>query len=83
MYTDGTQDLMMMILQTPFSPPEEREENFALIVKKAKTRYFPVFEKVGAEIQFRSERGLPGASRGAVAGTLVSGDTGSGSSQLL
>lgn len=36
MYTDGTQDLMMMILQTPFSPPEEREENFALIVKKAK-----------------------------------------------
>ncbi|XP_016009346.1 glutathione S-transferase A4 [Rousettus aegyptiacus] len=46
MYTDGTQDLMMMILQTPFSPPEEREENFALIVKKAKTRYFPVFEKI-------------------------------------
>lgn len=82
MYTDGTQDLMMMILLVPFNPPEEREENLALITKKAKTRYFPVFEKVGAEIQFGSQRGLAGACRGAMAGALVSGDTGSGSSQL-
>lgn len=47
MYTDGTRHLMIMILPFPFDPPEEREEDFALIVKKAKTRYLPVFEKVG------------------------------------
>ncbi|XP_006835778.1 PREDICTED: glutathione S-transferase alpha-4-like [Chrysochloris asiatica] len=46
MYTDGTLDLMMMIALVPFKPPEEKEENIALIVKKAKTRYLPVFEKV-------------------------------------
>lgn len=47
MYTDGTLDLMMMVALAAFKPPEEKEENFALIVKRAKTRYFPVFEKVG------------------------------------
>lgn len=47
MYTDGTQDLMMMIMLAAFKPPEEKEENLALIMKKTKTRYFPVFEKVG------------------------------------
>ncbi|XP_019590309.1 glutathione S-transferase A4 isoform X2 [Rhinolophus sinicus] len=45
MYTDGTQDLMAMIMMAAFKPPEEKEENVALIVTKAKTRYFPVFEK--------------------------------------
>ncbi|XP_074189178.1 glutathione S-transferase alpha-4 isoform X3 [Rhinolophus sinicus] len=46
MYTDGTQDLMAMIMMAAFKPPEEKEENVALIVTKAKTRYFPVFEKI-------------------------------------
>ncbi|XP_043449103.1 glutathione S-transferase alpha-4-like [Prionailurus bengalensis] len=47
MYADGTLDLMMMTAQAAFKPPEEKEENLTLIVKKAKTRYFPAFEKVG------------------------------------
>ncbi|XP_029800356.1 glutathione S-transferase A4-like isoform X2 [Suricata suricatta] len=46
MYADGTLDLMMMIALAAFKPPEEKEENLTLIVKKAKTRYFPVFEKI-------------------------------------
>ncbi|XP_029399551.1 glutathione S-transferase A4 isoform X2 [Mus pahari] len=46
MYTDGTQDLMMMIAGTPFKAPKEKEESYALIVSRAKTRYFPVFEKI-------------------------------------
>ncbi|KAL6086275.1 hypothetical protein STEG23_007284, partial [Scotinomys teguina] len=46
MYADGTLDLMIMIAGVPFKPPEEKEENYALIVKRAKTRYFPVFEKI-------------------------------------
>ena len=45
MYTDGTLDLMVMITQAAFKPPKEKEESYALIVKRAKTRYFPVFEK--------------------------------------
>ena len=49
MYADGTLDLMMMTAQAAFKPPEEKEENLTLIVKKAKTRYFPAFEKVGGE----------------------------------
>ncbi|ELV11972.1 Glutathione S-transferase alpha-4 [Tupaia chinensis] len=46
MYVDGTLDLMMVMALAAFKPPEEKEENFALTVKKAKTRYFPVFEKI-------------------------------------
>ncbi|GAB5571615.1 glutathione S-transferase A4-like isoform X1 [Prionailurus iriomotensis] len=46
MYADGTLDLMMMTAQAAFKPPEEKEENLTLIVKKAKTRYFPAFEKI-------------------------------------
>ncbi|XP_057638305.1 glutathione S-transferase A4-like [Chionomys nivalis] len=46
MYTDGTLDLMIMIAQAAFKPPKEKEESYALIVKKAKTRYLPVFEKI-------------------------------------
>uniref|UniRef100_A0A8D1F3G5 glutathione transferase n=1 Tax=Sus scrofa TaxID=9823 RepID=A0A8D1F3G5_PIG len=47
MYADGTLDLMMMVALAAFKPPGEKEENLALVVEKAKTRYFPVFEKVG------------------------------------
>lgn len=46
MYADGTLDLMMMIAVTPFKPPEEKEESYATVVTKAKTRYFPAFEKI-------------------------------------
>ncbi|XP_040329702.1 glutathione S-transferase A4-like [Herpailurus yagouaroundi] len=46
MYADGTLDLMLMTAQAAFKPPEEKEENLTLIVKKAKTRYFPAFEKI-------------------------------------
>ncbi|XP_004696411.1 glutathione S-transferase A4-like [Echinops telfairi] len=46
MYVDGTLDLMMMIALLHFKNPEEQEENIALIMKKAKTRYLPVFEKI-------------------------------------
>ncbi|XP_007934331.1 glutathione S-transferase alpha-4 [Orycteropus afer afer] len=46
MYVDGTLDLMMMIVLTPFKSPEEKEESLALIMKKAKNRYFTVFEKI-------------------------------------
>ncbi|XP_004449926.1 glutathione S-transferase alpha-4-like [Dasypus novemcinctus] len=46
MYADGTLDLMMMIALMAFKPPEEKEENIALVVKSAKNRYFPVFEKI-------------------------------------
>ncbi|XP_028629420.1 glutathione S-transferase alpha-4-like [Grammomys surdaster] len=46
MYIDGIQDLMMMIIGAPFKAPQEKEETYALIVTKAKTRYFPVFEKI-------------------------------------
>lgn len=49
MYTDGIRDLMAMIMMGVFKPPEEKEENHALIVTKAKTLYFPVFEKVGCK----------------------------------
>lgn len=46
MYADGTQDLMMMIAVAPFKTPKEKEESYDLILSRAKTRYFPVFEKV-------------------------------------
>ncbi|XP_037375766.1 glutathione S-transferase alpha-4-like [Talpa occidentalis] len=46
MYADGTLDLMLMIAGGAFKPPKDKEENLVLTVKKAKTRYFPVFEKV-------------------------------------
>ncbi|XP_070217540.1 LOW QUALITY PROTEIN: glutathione S-transferase A4-like [Bos mutus] len=46
MYADGTLDLMLMVALAAFKPPEEKEESLALAVKKAKTRYFPVFEKI-------------------------------------
>ncbi|XP_045399705.1 glutathione S-transferase alpha-4-like [Lemur catta] len=46
MYTDGTLDLMTMIMGGVFKPPVEKEETLASVVKSAKTRYFPVFEKI-------------------------------------
>ncbi|XP_057556125.1 glutathione S-transferase A4-like [Hippopotamus amphibius kiboko] len=45
-YADGTLDLMMMGALAAFKPPKEKEENLTLVMKKAKSRYFPVFEKI-------------------------------------
>ncbi|XP_032619926.1 glutathione S-transferase-like isoform X2 [Chelonoidis abingdonii] len=44
MYVEGTADLMGMIIPFPFTPLKER--NLALIIERATTRYFPVYEKV-------------------------------------
>ncbi|XP_077759795.1 glutathione S-transferase A4-like isoform X2 [Canis aureus] len=46
MYADGTLDLMLMIALAAFKPPAEKEESLAVVVQKAQTRYFPVFEKI-------------------------------------
>ncbi|XP_074166754.1 glutathione S-transferase A4-like isoform X2 [Sminthopsis crassicaudata] len=45
MYTDGTLDLMILIALSYFKPAEQREKDIELIVEKAKSRYFTVFEK--------------------------------------
>ncbi|XP_051853114.1 glutathione S-transferase A4-like isoform X1 [Antechinus flavipes] len=46
MYTDGTLDLMLLIALSYFKPAEQREKDTELIVEKAKSRYFTVFEKI-------------------------------------
>ncbi|XP_077165240.1 glutathione S-transferase-like [Paroedura picta] len=46
MYVESIMDLGEMIMLQPFKPADEKEKNFALIVERATTRYFPVFEKV-------------------------------------
>ncbi|NXN17576.1 GSTA3 transferase, partial [Indicator maculatus] len=46
MYVGGTDDLMMLILVFPFLSDEDKEKQLAVIVQKATSRYFPVYEKV-------------------------------------
>uniref|UniRef100_A0A8B9CU17 glutathione transferase n=1 Tax=Anser brachyrhynchus TaxID=132585 RepID=A0A8B9CU17_9AVES len=46
MYVGGTEDLMGFILMFPFLSAEDKEKQRALIVQKATSRYFPVYEKV-------------------------------------
>ncbi|KAM7171764.1 uncharacterized protein RBU57_003026 [Macrochelys suwanniensis] len=46
MYVEGTMDLNEMVMLYPFSSPEEKEKNFALMIQRATNRYFPVYEKV-------------------------------------
>ncbi|NXA40050.1 GSTA2 transferase, partial [Eudromia elegans] len=46
MYVEGITDLTNMIITFPFSPPEAKEKNLALIMQRATHRYFPVFEKL-------------------------------------
>lgn len=46
MYVEGTTDLMGMIMYLPFQPADTKEKNLALIIERATTRYFPVYEKV-------------------------------------
>ncbi|KAM4902995.1 glutathione S-transferase 3 isoform 2-T4 [Sylvia borin] len=46
MYTGGTDDLMGFIMIFPFLSAEDKEKQLAVIVQKATSRYFPVYEKV-------------------------------------
>ncbi|XP_067999058.1 glutathione S-transferase 3-like isoform X2 [Melanerpes formicivorus] len=46
MYVGGTDDLMMLILIFPFLSAEDKEKQLAVIVQRATSRYFPVYEKV-------------------------------------
>ncbi|KAM7062046.1 uncharacterized protein M8220_001988 [Acridotheres tristis] len=46
MYVGGTDDLMGFILMFPFLSAEDKEKQHAVIVQKATSRYFPVYEKV-------------------------------------
>ncbi|KFR16770.1 Glutathione S-transferase, partial [Opisthocomus hoazin] len=46
MYVEGTTDLMGVIMHLPFQPADTKEKNLALIIERAATRYFPVYEKV-------------------------------------
>ncbi|NXJ85999.1 GSTA2 transferase, partial [Trogon melanurus] len=45
MYVEGTTDLMGMIMVLPFQPADTKEKNLALMIERATTRYFPVYEK--------------------------------------
>ncbi|RMC17445.1 hypothetical protein DUI87_06027 [Hirundo rustica rustica] len=45
MYVEGTTDLMGMIMYLPFQPADTKEKNLALMIERATTRYFPVYEK--------------------------------------
>ncbi|XP_072498561.1 glutathione S-transferase A4-like [Notamacropus eugenii] len=45
MYTDGIEDLMVMIMTHYFKPAEEKKKEMEFILEKSKSRYFPVFEK--------------------------------------
>uniref|UniRef100_A0A8D0GIF2 glutathione transferase n=1 Tax=Sphenodon punctatus TaxID=8508 RepID=A0A8D0GIF2_SPHPU len=45
MYVEGTMDLNELLMHYPFHKPEEKEKQLAVIVEKATTRYFPVYEK--------------------------------------
>ncbi|XP_062981151.1 glutathione S-transferase-like [Elgaria multicarinata webbii] len=46
MYVEGTTDLMGLIMSLIFKSPEEKPKQRALIIERATTRYFPVYEKV-------------------------------------
>ncbi|XP_069462211.1 glutathione S-transferase A4-like [Ambystoma mexicanum] len=46
MYTEGTIDLMYLIVPLGFLPPEDKKKGVELLLDKATNRYFPVYEKV-------------------------------------
>ncbi|XP_066496649.1 glutathione S-transferase-like [Tiliqua scincoides] len=46
MYCEATLDLNEIFMVLAFKPPDVREKDEALILERASTRYFPVFEKV-------------------------------------
>lgn len=45
MYSEGTRDLMDLIMMSPFTP-ENKQKSLSDIEQKAKERFLPVFEKV-------------------------------------
>ncbi|NWH73688.1 GSTA2 transferase, partial [Piaya cayana] len=45
MYVEGTTDLMGMIMIIPLQPADKKDKHLALIIERATTRYFPVYEK--------------------------------------
>ncbi|XP_053919184.1 glutathione S-transferase [Cuculus canorus] len=45
MYVEGTTDLMGMIMSLPLQAAETKDKHLALIIERATTRYFPVYEK--------------------------------------
>ncbi|XP_015270066.1 PREDICTED: glutathione S-transferase-like [Gekko japonicus] len=45
MYIESIMDLGEMIMHLPFKPADAKEKELALIIERATTRYFPVFEK--------------------------------------
>lgn len=57
MYVGGTDDLMGFILMFPFLSAEDKEKQRALIIQKATSRYFPVYEKVWRRIIFFPDSG--------------------------
>lgn len=57
MYVGGTDDLMGFILIFPFLSAEDKEKQHAVIVQKATSRYFPVYEKVRRRIIFFPDSG--------------------------
>ncbi|NXJ81725.1 GSTA2 transferase, partial [Trogon melanurus] len=46
MYVEGVMDLLEMIMVFPLQPADAKEKKLALIIERATTRYFPVYEKV-------------------------------------
>ncbi|XP_021054331.1 glutathione S-transferase alpha-3 [Mus pahari] len=46
MYTEGVADLDEIVLHYLYIPPAEKEASLAKIKDKARTRYFPAYEKV-------------------------------------
>ena len=73
MYAEGTLDLMMMVAVAAFKPPEEKEESLASVVKKAKTRHFPVFEKVGCGDPVWPRQGGPGGGQRQLGAQILQG----------
>nr|APT37016.1 glutathione S-transferase alpha [Rutilus kutum] len=51
MYSEGTRDLMELIMMSPFTP-ENKQKSLSNIEQKAKERFPPVFEKGLANSQF-------------------------------
>nr|ABK96975.1 glutathione S-transferase alpha [Hypophthalmichthys molitrix] len=52
MYTEGTIDIMDLIMHFPVEPPETKQKQLGNIEQKAKERFLPVFEKALANSQF-------------------------------
>ncbi|XP_012695899.2 glutathione S-transferase 3-like [Clupea harengus] len=52
MYSEGLRDLMEMIMILPFKKTDEKETQLGVTQEKAKSRYFPVYEKALSGSQY-------------------------------